>query len=71
MKSKPKNATQPKTRYVVEIGDQRFTTFAVNAKSAISNAAYRYAARKDRYIQLVQWEIKSRELECRIIEGKQ
>jgi len=72
MKTKPNNTTPAlKTRYVVEIDNQRFTTYATSAQSAISNAAYQYATRKGSDVRLVKWEIKSGELECKIVEGKQ
>ena len=74
MKTKPKDTTTTaalKTRYVIEIGGQRFTTYATSPKSAMSNAAYQYASRKGSDVRLVKWEIKSGELECRIVEGKQ
>ena len=72
MKSKP-SKTPPalKTRYVVEIDNQRFTTYATSAQSAVSNAAYQYASRKGSDVRLVKWEIKNGELECKIVEGKQ
>ena len=72
MKSKPNStAPAPKTRYVVEIDGQMFTTYATSPKSAISNAAYQYASRKGSDVRLVKWEIKAGEMVCKIIEGKQ
>jgi len=72
MKTKPnKTTTALKTRYVIEIDNQRFTTYATSPKTAISNAAYRYASRDGRDVRLVKWEIKNGELECRVVEGKQ
>jgi len=72
MKTKPSNTTPAlKTRYVVEIDNQRFTTYATSSKTAISNAAYQYASRKGSDVRLVKWEIKAGEMVCKIIEGKQ
>jgi len=72
MKSKPNNtAPALKTRYIIEIDGQKFTTYATSPKSAISNAEYQYATRKGSDVRLVKWEIKSGELECKIVEGKQ
>ena len=72
MKTKPNNtAPALKTRYVIEIDGQKFTTYATSPKSAMSNAAYQYATRKGEDVRLVKWEIKSGELACRIVEGKQ
>ena len=72
MKTKPSNTTPAlKTRYVVEIDNQKFTTYATSAQSAMSNAAYQYAMRKGGDVRLVKWEIKAGEMVCKIIEGKQ
>ena len=72
MKTQPNNtAPAPKTYYVMEIDKQQFSTYATSEQSAISNAAYQYATRKGEDVRLVRWEIKSGELACRIVEGKQ
>jgi hypothetical protein len=72
MKAKP-NTTPPapKTYYVMEIDNQQFSTYATSDQSAISNAAYQYATRQGEDVRLVKWEIKSGEMGCRIVEGKQ
>ena len=72
MKTKPKNTTPAlKTRYVIEIDNQQFSTYATSDKSAISNAAYQYATRAGEDVRLIRWQIKSGELVCKIVEGKQ
>jgi len=71
MKTKPNNTPALKIRYVIEIDNQKFTTYATSPKSAMSNAAYQYASRKGSDVRLVKWEIKNGELECRVVEPKQ
>ena len=72
MKAKPsKTLPAPKSYYVMEIDNQQFSTYATSDQSAMSNAAYQYASRTGGDVRLVRWEIKSGELACRIVEGKQ
>jgi len=72
MKAKPsKTLPAPKSYYVMEIDKQQFSTYATSDQSAMSNAAYQYATRKGEDVRLVRWEIKSGELACKIVEGKQ
>jgi len=72
MKTKPSSTLPaPKTHYIIEIDGQKFTTYATSSKSAISNATYQYATRQGKDVRLVKWEIKSGEMACRIVEGKQ
>ena len=72
MKSNPKQlkTTTTKTRYIVEINDIPFTTYAISDKGAVSNGAYQYARVKDEDVKLVQWRIKNGELEWKIKESK-
>jgi hypothetical protein len=54
----PGNPQREKTKYIVIIEDEEYTTAAYTPESALSNAAYRYAEDVDEDVALIKWKIK-------------
>jgi len=65
MKFKPTNPRNPqreKTKYIVIIEDEEYTTASYTPESALSNAAYRYAEDVDEDVALIKWKLKNDKL---------
>ena len=64
----PGNPQREKTKFIVTIEDDEFTTSAYTPESALSNAAYRFADENDEDVALVKWKIKQELLHSSVEE---
>jgi len=64
----PGNPQREKTKFIVTIENDEFTTSAYTPESALSNAAYRFADENDEDVALIKWKIKHEQLYSNVEE---
>lgn len=64
----PSNPAREKTKYIVTIEDEEFTTSAFTEGQALSNACFRYAEEMDEDVALIKWQVKHEKLYSNVEE---
>lgn len=64
----PGNPQREKTKFIVTIEDEEFTTSAFTEEQALSNACWRYAEENDEDVALIKWQVRNDKLYSNVEE---
>jgi len=64
----PSNPAREKTKFLVTIENEEFTTSAFTEEQALSNACWRYAEEQDEDVALIKWQVKQEKLYSNVEE---